>query len=75
MIAVRVLDEEVAALQPLERDAASHDGVWRIWRDQPGFDQRFAATLGRDSFEGVFELAETPGEWQQDMTVVYRRRA
>ena len=51
------------------------DGLWRIWRDQPGFDQRFAARLGRDSFEGVFELAETPGEWQQDMTVVYRRRA
>ena len=51
------------------------DGVLRMWRDAPGFDQRFAATLGRDSFEGVFELAETPGEWQQDMTVVYRRRA
>jgi hypothetical protein len=51
------------------------DGVWRIWRDHPGFDQRFSATLGPDSFEGVFELAETPGEWQEDMTVIYRRRA
>jgi hypothetical protein len=50
------------------------DGVWRTWRDQPGFDQRFAATLGEDHFEGVFQLAETPGDWQDDMTVIYRRR-
>jgi hypothetical protein len=50
------------------------DGVWRIWREQPGFDQRFSATLGPDRFEGVFQLAETPGEWQDDMTVSYRRR-
>jgi hypothetical protein len=49
-------------------------GVWRIWRDQPGFDQRFSATLAPDRFEGVFQLAETPGEWQDDMTVSYRRR-
>jgi len=50
------------------------DGVWRVWRDDPGFDQRFSATLGPESFEGLFQLAETPGEWQDDMTVTYRRR-
>jgi hypothetical protein len=49
------------------------DGVWRASRDCPGFDQRFSATLGPDSFEGLFQLAETPGEWQDDMTVTYRR--
>jgi hypothetical protein len=48
-------------------------GVWRIWRNQTGFDQRFSATLGDDSFEGLFQLAETPGEWQDDMKVTYRR--
>jgi hypothetical protein len=48
--------------------------VWRIWRDQPGFDQRFSATIGPDQFEGVFELAETQGDWQEDMRVTYRRR-
>jgi hypothetical protein len=47
--------------------------VLRIWRDHPGFDQRFSATLGDDLFEGVFQLAETPGEWQDDMKVTYRR--
>ena len=50
------------------------DGVWRIWRDQPGFDQRFSAKLADDVFEGVFQIAETPGDWQDDMKVVYRRR-
>jgi hypothetical protein len=49
------------------------DGVWRIWRDHSGFDQRFSATLADDSFEGLFELAETPGDWQEDMRVTYRR--
>src|SRR5262245_23376807 len=36
------------------------EGVWRIWRDHPGFDQRFSAELGPDRFEGQFQLAETP---------------
>jgi hypothetical protein len=51
------------------------DGVWRLWRDQPGFDQRFSATLGQDYFEGLAQLAETPGDWQDDLKVIYRRRA
>ena len=54
-------------------DIALDDGVLRIWRDKPGFDQRFAATIGRDEFEGVHQLAETPGEWRDDMRVVHRR--
>ena len=49
------------------------DGVLRIWRDAPGFDQRMTATVGGDSFEGVYELAETPGEWKDDLRVSYRR--
>jgi hypothetical protein len=50
------------------------DGVWRWWREAPGFDQRFSATLGRDAFEGLYELAETSSDWREDMTVTYRRR-
>jgi hypothetical protein len=54
--------------------ASLEGGVWRMWRDQPGFDQRFSATIATDVFEGMFEIAETPGEWQEDMRVTYRRR-
>jgi hypothetical protein len=51
------------------------DGVLRMWRDAPGFDQRFSATLGDDSFEGQWQLAETPGDWRDDLKITYRRSA
>jgi len=54
-------------------DISIEDGVLRIWRDAPGFDQRFWARLADDSFEGIFQLATTPGEWEDDLTVTYRR--
>jgi hypothetical protein len=50
------------------------DGVLRLWRDAPGFDQRFSATLAPATFEGLWQLAETPGDWQDDLKVIYRRR-
>jgi hypothetical protein len=50
------------------------DGVLRMWRDEPGFAQRFSATLGHDRFEGRWELARTPGDWQDDLRMTYRRR-
>ena len=50
------------------------DGVLRMWRDHQGFDQRFSAKLGHDTFEGLWQLAETPRDWQDDLKVTYRRR-
>jgi hypothetical protein len=50
------------------------DGVMRWSRDQPGFEQRSYAKLGADEFEFVAQLAETPGEWQDDLRTIYRRR-
>jgi hypothetical protein len=49
------------------------DGVLRIWRDQPGFDQRMSTEVGPDEFVAQFQLAETPGEWKDDAKFVYRR--
>jgi len=46
------------------------DGVLRIRRDHPGFDQRFAATLGPGAFEGQWQLARTPGECHDDVTAL-----
>ena len=51
------------------------DGVMRWWRDHPGFDQRSYAKLTPDGFEVVFQLAETPGEWVDDLRTTYRRGA
>ena len=52
---------------------ALEDGVLRTWRDAPGFAQRFEATLGPDGFEGLWQLARTPGDWRDDLRVTYRR--
>jgi hypothetical protein len=50
------------------------DGVLRIWRDDPAFAQRYAATLAPDAFHGIWQLARTPGDWKDDLEVTYRRR-
>jgi hypothetical protein len=50
------------------------DGLLRLWRDDPVFAQRFAATLRHDTFEGRWQLARTPGDWQDDLKMTYRRR-
>jgi hypothetical protein len=52
---------------------ALEDGALRMWRDAPGFDQRFSATLAPDAFDGLWQVAETPGAWKDDVKVVYRR--
>jgi hypothetical protein len=49
-------------------------GLLRFWRDDPTFAQRYSASLGQNSFEGQWQLARTPGDWQDDLKVTYRRR-
>jgi hypothetical protein len=50
-------------------------GALRIWRDDPAFAQRFSASLDHDAFEGLWQLARTPGDWRDDLRVTYRRRS
>jgi hypothetical protein len=47
--------------------------VLRIWRDHPGFDQRMETTIAGGGFEAVYQLARAPGEWRDDLKVIYRR--
>jgi hypothetical protein len=53
--------------------ASLEGGVLRFWREGVEFDQRFSATLGRDEFEGHWQMAETRGDWREDLKVTYRR--
>lgn len=48
-------------------------GVLRMWREHPGFDQRFSAAVNPDGFAGLWQLARTPGDWHDDLRVTYRR--
>jgi hypothetical protein len=53
---------------------ALEDGVLRMWRDDdPEFAQRYSATIGEDGFEGRWQIARTPGDWEDDLRVVHRR--
>jgi hypothetical protein len=49
------------------------DGVLRFSGEFPEFSQRFSARLAGDSFEGLWQLARTPGDWQDDLRIICRR--
>jgi len=51
------------------------DGVWRLWREQPGFDQRYAGTLSADgaTISGAWEKRTDGAMWEHDFDLVYTR--
>ena len=51
------------------------DGVWRIWRDAPGFHQRFTGTFGDGgaTITGAWESSRDGAEWAHDFEVRYTR--
>jgi len=51
-------------------------GVWKVWRDHPGFSQRATGTFENDGqvIRWSSELQED-GPWKPDLEVIYRRRA
>ena len=50
------------------------DGVWRMWRDQEGFKQRFEARMSEDGNEMKGQWEKNIGEeWQHDFDVIYSR--
>lgn len=52
-------------------------GVWRLWRDAPGFWQRYAGTLDPDgtTITGAWELSKDGLSWNHDFDLSYRRIA
>ena len=51
------------------------DRIWRIWRDAPGFSQRFAGTFAEDgrSVQGVWQLCRDDQTWVDDLRITYRQ--
>jgi hypothetical protein len=52
------------------------DESWRLWRDAPGFSQRFAATFADsgDTIVGRWQLRQDELNWDDDLEITYRRR-
>lgn len=52
-----------------------HDKVWKNWRNQTGFSQRFTGTFSDDgnTINGIWELSEDDSTWKQDLEQTYTR--
>jgi hypothetical protein len=53
-------------------------GVWKLWREDPDFWQRFTATIGADgdTITATYEMSHDSGAtWQHDFALNYRRVA
>lgn len=50
-------------------------GVWKLWRDSPGFSQRFTGTFSDDgrAIEGAWEKSEDGSTWEHDFDFVYTK--
>lgn len=51
-------------------------GVWKMWRDSPGFSQRMIGTVSSDgnTITCHGELSRDSANWEQDLDVTYTRK-
>jgi hypothetical protein len=51
------------------------DGVWKMWRDAPGFRQRFTGTFSGDgnTINANWEKSSAGAHWEHDFDLTYRR--
>ena len=51
------------------------DDSWKLWRDAPGFHQRFIGDIGDQgqTLDGRWEASEDGSEWEVDFEMTYRK--
>jgi hypothetical protein len=51
------------------------EGVWKLWREFPGFSQRFTATFREDLsiLDGVWEMSTDGTNWEHDFNIKYSK--
>lgn len=56
--------------------ASVDDEAWRLWRNAPGFSQRFVGsfTEGGNVIAGRWQFCEDDIRWKDDLLITYRRR-
>lgn len=49
--------------------------VWKMWRNSPGFSQRFTGTFSDDgnTITGVWELSKGDAKWERDLQLTYTK--
>ncbi len=82
--AVIGLDESTGEFTMLYSDARGvsrvvqmrlNDGVWRMWRNAPGFFQRFTGSFSRDGniLTGTWEKSRDGSSWERDFDLRYTK--
>jgi len=54
-------------------DVAVTDNQIKWWRDDAKFSQRFTMTIEKDRLTTSGEMSRDGGEWEQDLSLIYRR--
>ena len=51
------------------------EGVWTVWRDAPGFFQRFTGTFSPDNrtITGRWESSNDGSQWSHDFDLIYTK--
>lgn len=51
------------------------EGVWKLWRDSPGFSQRFTGAFSDDgnTIHGRWELSRDGSNWEHDFDLTYTK--
>ena len=49
--------------------------AWRMWRDAPGFSQRFTGTISQDgsSIRAAWQKSRDGSSWEHDFDLIYTR--
>lgn len=52
------------------------NGVWKLWRDAPGFNQRFVGEFSEDgdSISGYWDTSTDGQRWERDFDLTYTRK-
>jgi hypothetical protein len=53
----------------------SSGGIWTLWRDSPGFHQRFHGTFGEDGrvITAYWEKSSDGSNWERDFDLTYTK--
>jgi hypothetical protein len=53
------------------------DRLWQVWRDAPGFNQRFIGRFSEDgnTIDGYWEFSDDGSNWTTDFRLRYTRRS
>jgi hypothetical protein len=51
------------------------EGIWKMWRQAPGFWQRFSGTLSDDgsSIRAMWEKSSDGSSWEHDFDLIYSK--